>query len=109
MSLTVASRLGAACIGGLLALSSGPASAWEPTHPIELIVPAGTGGWRGPDGPRDAGHHHQTQSVQAVRVFWSNALVSTIMTLGLIALFWPLIQAGWTRLRGASAAPSPAA
>jgi putative tricarboxylic transport membrane protein len=42
-------------------------------------------------------------------VFWSNALVSTIMTLGLIALFWPLIQAGWTRLRGASAAPSPAA
>ena len=44
MSLTVALRLGAACIGGLLALSSGPASAWEPTHPIELIVPAGTGG-----------------------------------------------------------------
>jgi putative tricarboxylic transport membrane protein len=32
-------------------------------------------------------------------VFWSNALVSTIMTLGLIALFWPLIQAGWTRAR----------
>ena len=41
--------------------------------------------------------------------FWSNGLVSTIMTLGLIALFWPLTQAGWTRLRGASAAPSPAA
>jgi putative tricarboxylic transport membrane protein len=32
-------------------------------------------------------------------VFWSNALVST--TLGLIALFWPLIQAGSTRLGGA--------
>jgi tripartite-type tricarboxylate transporter receptor subunit TctC len=25
-------------------LSSAPANAWEPTHPIEIIVPAGTGG-----------------------------------------------------------------
>ena len=33
-------------------------------------------------------------------VFFSNALVSTIMTLGLIALFWPMIQAGLSRLRG---------
>jgi tripartite-type tricarboxylate transporter receptor subunit TctC len=33
-----------ACLGGALALSSAPASAWEPTHPIEIIVPAGTGG-----------------------------------------------------------------
>jgi putative tricarboxylic transport membrane protein len=32
-------------------------------------------------------------------VFWSNGLVSTIMTLGLVALFWPLIQAGWTHVR----------
>jgi putative tricarboxylic transport membrane protein len=32
--------------------------------------------------------------------FWSSGLVSTIMTLGLISLFWPLIQNGWTRLRG---------
>jgi len=36
-------------------------------------------------------------------VFFSNTLVSTIMTLGLIALFWPLIQAGWTRMRSAAA------
>src|SRR5674476_566564 len=36
--------LGAACLGGVLALSSAPASAWEPTKPIEIIVPAGTGG-----------------------------------------------------------------
>jgi putative tricarboxylic transport membrane protein len=35
-----------------------------------------------------------------LNVFWSSGLVSTIMTLGLIALFWPLIQAGWTRARG---------
>ena len=32
-------------------------------------------------------------------VFFSNGLVSTIMTLGLIALFWPFIQNGLTRLR----------
>ena len=33
-----------ACPGGVLAVSSAPANAWEPTHPIEIIVPAGTGG-----------------------------------------------------------------
>jgi putative tricarboxylic transport membrane protein len=32
-------------------------------------------------------------------VFFSNSLVSAIMVLGLIALFWPLIQMGWSRLR----------
>jgi putative tricarboxylic transport membrane protein len=37
-------------------------------------------------------------------VFFSNGLVGSIMALGLIALFWPLIQALWTRLR-ATAAP----
>ena len=31
-------------------------------------------------------------------VFWANGLVSTIMVLGLIALFWPIIQSGWSRL-----------
>jgi putative tricarboxylic transport membrane protein len=32
-------------------------------------------------------------------IFWSNGLVGSIMLLGLIALFWPMIQTGWTRLR----------
>jgi tripartite-type tricarboxylate transporter receptor subunit TctC len=32
------------CLAGAFALSSAPAFAWEPTHPIEIIVPAGTGG-----------------------------------------------------------------
>lgn len=32
-------------------------------------------------------------------VFFSNGLVGTIMTLGLIALFWPLISNGWTWLQ----------
>ena len=37
-------------------------------------------------------------------VFWSNGLVSTIMALGLIALFWPIIQSGWIRLRSGQVA-----
>jgi cytochrome c len=37
-------------------------------------------------------------------IFSCNGLVSSIMALGLIALFWPLIQTGWTRLRTATAA-----
>jgi putative tricarboxylic transport membrane protein len=35
----------------------------------------------------------------SVTVFWSNGLVSSIMALGLIALFWPIIQNGMARLR----------
>src|SRR5215203_2987176 len=34
-----------------------------------------------------------------VGVFFSTKLVSTIMVLGLIALFWPMIQEGWSRIR----------
>jgi putative tricarboxylic transport membrane protein len=34
----------AACVSAAVALSAAPAYAWEPTHPIEIIVPAGTGG-----------------------------------------------------------------
>jgi putative tricarboxylic transport membrane protein len=36
-------------------------------------------------------------------VFFSNGLVGTIMALGLIALFWPLLQTAWSYLRGATA------
>jgi putative tricarboxylic transport membrane protein len=39
-------------------------------------------------------------------VFFSSSLVSTIMALGLIALFWPLIQSGWTRLRSGKLRPA---
>ena len=35
----------------------------------------------------------------SLMVFWSNWLVGTIMALGLIALFWPLVQTGLSRLR----------
>jgi TctA family transporter len=37
-------------------------------------------------------------------VFFSNRLVSTIMVLGLVALFWPLIQGLWSRIRRPAAA-----
>jgi putative tricarboxylic transport membrane protein len=36
-------------------------------------------------------------------VFFSNGLVGTIMALGLIALFWPLISNAWARMRPATA------
>jgi putative tricarboxylic transport membrane protein len=36
-------------------------------------------------------------------IFFANGLVGTIMTLGLIALFWPLIQMAWSRVRGPAA------
>jgi TctA family transporter len=32
-------------------------------------------------------------------IFWSNGLVGLIMALGLIALFWPMLQSGLARLR----------
>jgi putative tricarboxylic transport membrane protein len=40
----------------------------------------------------------------SLSIFWSNGLVGTIMGLGLIALFWPLIQAGWSWRRAAAPA-----
>ena len=45
--MAVSSKLlavGAACLGGAFAFTSVPAQAWEPTKPVEFIVPAGTGG-----------------------------------------------------------------
>jgi TctA family transporter len=37
-------------------------------------------------------------------IFFSNGLVSTIMGLAFIALFWPMIQEAWSRMRPATAA-----
>jgi TctA family transporter len=34
-------------------------------------------------------------------VFWANPLVASIMALGLIALFWPMIQSGLAWIRRA--------
>jgi putative tricarboxylic transport membrane protein len=35
----------------------------------------------------------------SISIFWSNGLVGSIMLLGLVALFWPVISAGLSRLR----------
>jgi putative tricarboxylic transport membrane protein len=35
----------------------------------------------------------------SLAIFWSNGLVGSIMGLGLVALFWPLISDGWAKLR----------
>ncbi|MBN8920221.1 MAG: tripartite tricarboxylate transporter permease [Rhizobiales bacterium] len=40
----------------------------------------------------------------AMSIFWSNGLVSSIMVLGLIALFWSVIQTAWTRATKPAAA-----
>jgi putative tricarboxylic transport membrane protein len=40
----------------------------------------------------------------SITIFWSNGLVGTIMALGLVALFWPLIQEAWTRVRALATA-----
>jgi TctA family transporter len=37
-------------------------------------------------------------------IFFSNGLVSTIMVLAFVALFWPMIQEAWSRMRPATAA-----
>jgi putative tricarboxylic transport membrane protein len=37
-------------------------------------------------------------------IFFSNSLVGTIMTLSFVALFWPMIQDAWSRMRPATAA-----
>ncbi len=45
---TIASSMGAALLGGVLALSTNPASAaWQPSRTVEFIVPAGIGGGAG--------------------------------------------------------------
>ena len=45
---TIASSIGAAFLGGALALSANPANAaWKPTRTVEFIVPAGIGGGAG--------------------------------------------------------------
>jgi len=39
----------------------------------------------------------------SLSIFFSNPLVSSIMILGLIALFWTVISNGWAKLRGQAA------
>jgi putative tricarboxylic transport membrane protein len=67
-----------------------------PLAPLVLAIVLG-------DKAEEAFRQSLLASQGGLGVFFSNALVSTIMALGLVALFWPLIQAGWSRVRGATA------
>jgi putative tricarboxylic transport membrane protein len=49
-------------------------------------------------GPGEAFRQSLLISQGSLGVFWSNGLVSTIMILGLIALFWPLLLNLYGRL-----------
>ena len=62
-----------------------------PLAPLVLAIVLG-------DKAEEAFRQALLASQGSVGVFWSNPLVSSIMALGLIAAFWPLIQAGWSRI-----------
>ena len=63
-----------------------------PLAPLVLAIVLG-------DKAEEAFRQSLLGSQGSLTIFWSNELVATIMTLGLIALFWPLIHIGWARLR----------
>ena len=68
-----------------------------PLAPLVLAIVLG-------DKAEEAFRQSLLGSQGSLGVFWSNGLVGSIMAIGLVALFWPLIQTGWTRLRTAAAA-----
>jgi putative tricarboxylic transport membrane protein len=63
-----------------------------PLAPLVLAIVLG-------DKAEEAFRQSLLGSQGSLGVFFSNGLVSTIMVLGLIALFWSLIQEVYTRLR----------
>jgi putative tricarboxylic transport membrane protein len=63
-----------------------------PLAPLVLAIVLG-------DKAEEAFRQSLLGSQGSIAVFWSNGLVSSIMALGLVALFWPAIQSLWTRLR----------
>ena len=64
-----------------------------PMAPLVLAIVLG-------DKAEEAFRQSLLASQGGLGVFFSTGLVSTIMTLGLIALFWPIIQNLLTWLRG---------
>ncbi|HSJ42839.1 MAG TPA: tripartite tricarboxylate transporter permease, partial [Xanthobacteraceae bacterium] len=70
-----------------------------PLAPLVLAIVLG-------DKAEEAFRQSLLASQGGLGVFWSNGLVSTIMSLGLIALLWPIIQAGWNKLRSGKLRPA---
>ena len=67
-----------------------------PLAPLVLAIVLG-------DKAEEAFRQSLLGSQGSLGIFFSNTLVTTIMVLGLIALFWSVIQQGYSRLRGAVA------
>jgi TctA family transporter len=67
-----------------------------PLAPLVLAIVLG-------DKAEEAFRQSLLGSQGSLGVFFSNPLVSTIMILGLVAMFWSAIQSGFTRLRTATA------
>src|SRR6187401_1401755 len=70
-----------------------------PLAPLVLAIVLG-------DKAEEAFRQSLLGSQGSLGVFFSNGLVSTIMALGLVALFWPIIQSGWTWLRSGKLRPA---
>jgi len=68
-----------------------------PMAPLVLAIVLG-------DKAEEAFRQSLLASQGSLAIFWSNGLVSTIMALGLIALFWPLISEAWSRVRSPATA-----
>ena len=68
-----------------------------PLAPLVLAIVLG-------DKAEEAFRQSLLASQGGLGIFFSNGLVSTIMSLALIALFWPMLQEAWSRLRPAPAA-----
>ena len=67
-----------------------------PLAPLVLAIVLG-------DKAEEAFRQSLLASQGSLSIFWSNGLVSTIMALGLIALFWSVIGEAWSRVRAAMA------
>ncbi len=63
-----------------------------PLAPMVLAIVLG-------DKAEEAFRQSLLASQGSISIFWSNALVGSIMLLGIIALFWPMISAGLSRFR----------
>jgi putative tricarboxylic transport membrane protein len=68
-----------------------------PLAPLVLAIVLG-------DKAEEAFRQSLLSSSGSLAIFWSNGLVGTIMALGLIALFWPIIGEVWSRVRGLATA-----
>jgi TctA family transporter len=52
------------------------------------------------DSAEEAFRQSLLASQGSIGIFWSNPLVSSIMGLGLVALFWPMLQSAFSKFRG---------